>query len=73
MATKGPTKEEFVEALRQQGINNLDDLVDAILPETGGHRMVGSIVEPPNNASGLEHLATIFDTPWGRLSFAWAF
>ena len=37
MTTKPPTKEDFLEALRQKGINNLDDLVDAIMPETGGY------------------------------------
>ncbi len=32
-----PTKAEFLEALSKNGINNLEDLVDAILPETGGY------------------------------------
>ena len=32
-----PTKAEFLEALSKNGINDLDDLVDAILPETGGY------------------------------------
>ena len=38
MATdkKAPTKTEFLEALKKNGINNLDDLVNAILPDTGG-------------------------------------
>ena len=37
MATeKAPTKAEFMEALSKKGINNLDDLMDAIMPETGG-------------------------------------
>ena len=38
MATdkKTPTKTEFLEALKKNGINNLDDLVNAILPDTGG-------------------------------------
>ena len=34
-----PTKAEFLEALSKNGINNLDDLVDAILPETGGYHL----------------------------------
>ena len=34
MATQQPTKAEFVEALRQEGIHNLEDLWDAIFPET---------------------------------------
>ena len=38
MATdKAPTKAEFLEALKKNGINNLEDLVDALLPETGGY------------------------------------
>jgi hypothetical protein len=38
MATeKSPTKEEALEALRKKGINNLEDLVDAMIPETGGY------------------------------------
>ena len=36
MATqkKAPTKEEFLALLRKKGINSLEDLVDAIMPET---------------------------------------
>ncbi len=36
MATqkKAPTKEEFLELLRKKGINSLEDLVKAIMPET---------------------------------------
>ena len=36
MATqkKAPTKEEFLELLRKKGIKSLEDLVDAIMPET---------------------------------------
>jgi len=38
MATeKSPTKAEALEALRKKGINNLEDLVDAMIPETGGY------------------------------------
>ena len=33
---KAPTKEEFLEALKKNGINSLEDLLDAIMPETGG-------------------------------------
>ena len=37
MATQNrPTKEAFLEALKKNGINNLEDLLDAIMPETGG-------------------------------------
>ena len=38
MATdKAPTKAEFLEALNKKGIKNLEDLMDAIMPETGGY------------------------------------
>ena len=38
MATeKSPTKAEALEELRKKGINNLEDLVDTIIPETGGY------------------------------------
>ena len=36
MATENPTKEQFLKALNEKGINNLEDLLDAIMPETGG-------------------------------------
>ena len=37
MATdKTPTKAEFKEALSKKGINNLEDLIDAMIPETAG-------------------------------------
>ena len=37
MATeKAPTKAELLEALSKKGINSLEDLVDAVIPETGG-------------------------------------
>ena len=43
MATeKTPTKAEFLEALRKNGIKSLEDLVDVILPETGGYRILYS-------------------------------
>ena len=39
MATeKAPTKAEALEELKKKGINNLEDLVDAIIPETGGYQ-----------------------------------
>lgn len=35
MATnKGPTHAEFLAALKKKGINNLEDLIKAIMPET---------------------------------------
>ena len=42
MATekKAPTKAEFLEALRKKGINNLEDLADALMPETSGYRSI---------------------------------
>lgn len=42
------TKEELLEALSKNGINSLEDLVDAIMPETGGYRILFSEkFEPP--------------------------
>ncbi len=65
MVTKRPTKEEFLEALRQQGINNLEDFLDAILPETGGygHNM---------GTEGFgEHInLPEIPMPWGTFTFA---
>ena len=47
MATqKAPTKAEFLAALKKNGINNLDDLANAILPETGGYAWYDSDDEP---------------------------
>ncbi len=40
---KAPTKEEFLAALSETGINNLEELVEAIIPEaneTGGYRFI---------------------------------
>ena len=38
MATdKAPTRAEALEALKKKGINNLADLVDVMIPETGGY------------------------------------
>ena len=51
MASQEPTKEEFLEALKKNGINSLEDLVDAIMPETGGFT---STMEMPDNTSGSE-------------------
>ena len=43
MATDtAPTKEEFVVALRNKGINSLADLVNAIWPEPGAYRVENS-------------------------------
>ena len=43
MATeKVMTKEELLEAFNKNGINTLEDLVDAIMPETGGYRILFS-------------------------------
>ena len=36
------TKEELLEALKNNGINSLEELVDAIMPETGGYRILYS-------------------------------
>ena len=49
MATeKVLTKEELLEALKNNGINSLEELVDAIMPETGGYRILYSDrSEPP--------------------------
>ena len=39
MATENtPTKEEILENLSKNGINNLEDLIEALMPETGGYR-----------------------------------
>lgn len=34
---KSPSKAEALEALRKKGINDLEDLIDAMIPETGGY------------------------------------
>ena len=41
MATKkAPTKEQILEALRKNGIKNLEELIEALLPnETGGYAL----------------------------------
>ena len=33
-----PSKEEILEALSKNGINNLEELIEVLLPETGGYR-----------------------------------
>lgn len=54
MATdKAPSKAEFLEALRQKGITTLDELLDAIMPETGGYDY-----EKADDMSGWEHPAS---------------
>ena len=53
MATEKPTKAEFLEALRENGINSLEDLLDAVIPETGGYAQrqgVEGLGEFPNGA-----------------------
>lgn len=57
METEGLTKEEWLEALRQQGIHTLDELADSIFPETGGYRQQADPEFP-----GIEWS---FDTPRG--------
>ncbi len=68
MATKQPTKEEFLEALRQDGIHNLEDLWDIIFPETGGY----SSMQMPDDGSEpepLPHPHRRFPLPSGELSW----
>ena len=57
MATnKTPTKAEFLEALSKKGINSLEDLIEAVMPEpdepdeTGGYvfRMAGEGSDAPD-------------------------
>ncbi len=48
---KAPSKEEFLKALHEKGIETLEDLLDAIMPETGGFT---AQMEMPDNTSGLE-------------------
>ena len=62
MVTKGPTKEEFLEALRQKGINNLEDLVDAVMPETGGYGSYTWEGTPDDDGTGAD---STVDTPFG--------
>ena len=60
MATeKGPTKAEFLEALRQKGITTLDELMDAILPETGG--FVYETADDQSGYEGVYHPAAAID------------
>ena len=52
MATqKAPTKEEFLAALKKNGIKNLEDLLDVIMPETdetGGYIIGVSMMSQEN-------------------------
>ena len=66
MTTKQPTKEEVLEALHQKGINNLEDLVDAIMPETGGYGSIRSGVE----GFGDQPSGPTITTPYGTFAFA---
>ncbi len=45
-----PTKEEILEALGKNNINNIEELVDALMPETGGYAWHDRDDDPP----GLE-------------------
>ena len=74
MATKLPTKEEFLEALRQKGIKNLEDLVDAIIPETGAYKMNDTVFEvdfewadKPRAAKADDAAGIKFMGGWGSL------
>ena len=67
MATeKAPTKAEFLEALKKKGINNLEDLLDAIMPETGGFADYRSDGGDP--ASFMDPLVTVKGV---KLDFSW--
>ena len=61
---KAPTKEEFLEALKKNGIKSLEDLINAIMPEadeTGGF-VFGMISE--ENRDALQSLRFQFKTWW---------
>ena len=60
---KVPTKEEFLEALKKKGINNLEDLADVLLPETGGYRSVDRSNRPNNFSSFWFGMAQENDWP----------
>ena len=50
MATeKEMTKEELLEAFNKNGIHTLEDLIDTMMPETGGYRILFSdhLASPP--------------------------
>ena len=66
MATQNqPTKEEFLEALTKNGINSLEDLVEALLPsETGGFSWTLS-EENDDATKWLNTLATIDKANFG--------
>lgn len=65
MATKkSPSKEEFLEALKKNGIKNLEDLINAIMPETDetGGFIFGMISE--ENQDALQALRFQFKQWW---------
>ena len=65
MATKNaPTKAEFLEALRKNGIHSLEDWANAIFPETGGYAWY----DDEDEGIGLG-LVTIPDK--GKFSLKW--
>ena len=56
MATeKELTKEELMEALNKDGINTLEELVDALMPETGGYRILFSENTEPSTLVTIPH------------------
>lgn len=65
MATKkSPSKEEFLEQLKKNGIKSLEDLINAIMPETdetGGY-VFGIISE--ENQDALQSLRFQFKQWW---------
>ncbi len=44
---KAPTKEEILEALSKNSINNIEELVDALMPGTGGYAWHDRDDDPP--------------------------
>ena len=64
MATdKLPTKEEFLNALREKGINDLEDFVDVIFPETGGYRILFSDHSEPTHLTTIPEFGS-FGVKW---------
>ena len=62
--TKAPSKEEFLEQLKKKGIKSLEDLINAIMPETdetGGY-VFGIISE--ENQDALQSLRSQFKLWW---------
>ncbi len=66
---KAPTKAEFLEALKKNGINNLEDLLNAIMPETGG--FIQDYVSEENSELRFP-LATIPGRGRLNLIYSWA-